>query len=60
VAGNTVINDPMYARDLALAGIGLALVMEPVVRAVALLSEAGLDGAEAQGVKDVLRASKRS
>ena len=32
-AGNTVINDPMYARDLALAGVGLALVMEPVVRA---------------------------
>jgi DNA-binding transcriptional LysR family regulator len=32
VTGNTVINDPMYARDLALAGVGLALVMEPVVR----------------------------
>jgi DNA-binding transcriptional LysR family regulator len=30
---NTVINDPMYARDLALAGVGLAFVMEPVVRA---------------------------
>ncbi len=33
VPGNTVINDPMYAHTLALAGIGLALVMEPVVRA---------------------------
>jgi DNA-binding transcriptional LysR family regulator len=31
--GSTVINDPMYARDLALAGVGLAFVMEPVVRA---------------------------
>jgi DNA-binding transcriptional LysR family regulator len=33
VTGNTVINDPMYGRDLALAGVGLALVMEPVARA---------------------------
>jgi len=32
-AGHTIINDPMYARDLALAGVGLAFVMEPVVRA---------------------------
>ncbi len=32
-AGNTVINDPMYALDLARAGVGLAYVMEPVVRA---------------------------
>jgi DNA-binding transcriptional LysR family regulator len=31
--GNTVINDPMYALDLARAGVGLAYVMEPVVRA---------------------------
>jgi DNA-binding transcriptional LysR family regulator len=31
--GNTVINDPLYARDLALAGVGLAYAMEPVVRA---------------------------
>src|SRR6266853_188343 len=30
--GNTVINDPMYALDLARAGVGLAW-MEPVVRA---------------------------
>jgi DNA-binding transcriptional LysR family regulator len=29
----TVINDPMYALDLARAGVGLAYVMEPVVRA---------------------------
>jgi DNA-binding transcriptional LysR family regulator len=28
-----VINDPMYALDLARAGVGLAYVMEPVVRA---------------------------
>jgi len=31
--GSTVINDPMYALDLARAGVGLAYVMEPVVRA---------------------------
>jgi DNA-binding transcriptional LysR family regulator len=31
--GNTVINDPMYALDLARAGVGLAYVMEPLVRA---------------------------
>ena len=31
--GTTVINDPMYARELALAGVGLAYVMEPLVRA---------------------------
>ena len=30
--GNTVINDPTYAVDLARAGVGLAYVMEPVVR----------------------------
>ena len=33
VPETTVINDPMYARDLALAGVGLAYVMEPLVRA---------------------------
>lgn len=31
--GTTVINDPMYARELALASVGLAYVMEPLVRA---------------------------
>ena len=31
-SGNTVINDPIFACDLALAGVGLACVMEPVVR----------------------------
>jgi DNA-binding transcriptional LysR family regulator len=32
-AGSVIVNDAMYAHDLALAGVGLAYVFEPLVRA---------------------------
>jgi DNA-binding transcriptional LysR family regulator len=32
IKGTIVINDPLYARDLALAGVGLAYIFEPLVR----------------------------
>ena len=32
VTGTTLVNDATYARDLALAGIGIAYVFEPLVR----------------------------
>ncbi|MBE0531181.1 MAG: LysR family transcriptional regulator [Rhodospirillales bacterium] len=32
-AGSTVVNHTLYARDLALAGVGLAYLFEPLVRA---------------------------
>ncbi len=31
--GSVIVNDALYARDLALAGIGLAYLFEPLVRA---------------------------
>ena len=31
--GNTIVNNALYARELALAGIGLAYLFEPLVRA---------------------------
>lgn len=31
--GRTIVNNSLYARDLALAGVGLAYVFEPIVRA---------------------------
>jgi DNA-binding transcriptional LysR family regulator len=31
-AGRTIVNDSLYARELALAGIGLAYLFEPLVR----------------------------
>ncbi|EJL26726.1 transcriptional regulator [Caulobacter sp. AP07] len=33
VRGSARVTDPLYARDLALAGVGLAYVFEPLVRA---------------------------
>jgi len=33
VAGTTRVTDPVYAKDLALAGVGIAYVFEPLVRA---------------------------
>ena len=33
VAGSAIVNDGLYARDLALAGIGLAYLFEPLVEA---------------------------
>lgn len=33
VRGTVLVNDPSYARDLALAGIGIAYIFEPLVRA---------------------------
>jgi DNA-binding transcriptional LysR family regulator len=33
VAGTVRVSDPMYARELALAGVGIAYVFEPLVRA---------------------------
>jgi DNA-binding transcriptional LysR family regulator len=33
VAGTARVTDPMYARELALAGVGIAYVFEPLVRA---------------------------
>ncbi len=33
VHGTAFVTDPSYARDLALAGIGIAYVFEPLVRA---------------------------
>src|SRR2546423_262023 len=32
VAGTALVNDPIYARELALAGVGIAYVFEPLVR----------------------------
>ena len=32
-AGSTIVNHTLYARDLALAGVGLAYLFEPLVRA---------------------------
>ena len=32
VTGTTLVNDATYARDLALAGVGIAYVFEPLVR----------------------------
>jgi DNA-binding transcriptional LysR family regulator len=32
-AGCTIVNDALYARELALAGVGLAYLFEPLVRA---------------------------
>lgn len=32
-AGSTIVNHALYARELALAGVGLAYVFEPLVRA---------------------------
>lgn len=32
VAGTTRVTDPVYAKDLALAGVGIAYVFEPLVR----------------------------
>jgi DNA-binding transcriptional LysR family regulator len=32
VAGTARVSDPMYARELALAGVGIAYVFEPLVR----------------------------
>ena len=32
-SGNTIVNNALYARELALAGIGLAYLFEPLVRA---------------------------
>jgi len=33
VHGTTRVTDPLYARELALAGVGIAYVFEPLVRA---------------------------
>src|SRR5262249_7683553 len=33
VAGTSLVSDPMYAKDLALAGVGIAYLFEPLVRA---------------------------
>ncbi len=33
VRGSVIVTDPVYARDLALAGIGIAYVFEPLVQA---------------------------
>ena len=33
VHGSVLVTDPSYARDLALAGVGIAYVFEPLVRA---------------------------
>jgi DNA-binding transcriptional LysR family regulator len=32
VAGSTLVNDPLYAKELALAGVGIAYLFEPLVR----------------------------
>jgi DNA-binding transcriptional LysR family regulator len=32
VTGTTLVNDPIYARELALAGVGIAYLFEPLVR----------------------------
>jgi DNA-binding transcriptional LysR family regulator len=32
VTGTTLVTDPVYARELALAGVGIAYVFEPLVR----------------------------
>jgi DNA-binding transcriptional LysR family regulator len=32
VTGTTLVNDPTYAKELALAGVGIAYVFEPLVR----------------------------
>jgi DNA-binding transcriptional LysR family regulator len=32
VTGTTLVNDPIYAKELALAGVGIAYVFEPLVR----------------------------
>jgi DNA-binding transcriptional LysR family regulator len=32
VTGTTRVTDPVYAKDLALAGVGIAYVFEPLVR----------------------------
>jgi len=31
--GSTIVNNPLYARELALTGIGFAYLFEPLVRA---------------------------
>ena len=49
-AGTVIVNDALYARDLALAGIGLAYIFEPLVgedlaagRLVRVLSQAAIE-----------------
>jgi len=32
VTGSTLVNDPLYAKELALAGVGIAYLFEPLVR----------------------------
>ncbi len=32
VTGTTLVNDPIYAKELALAGVGIAYLFEPLVR----------------------------
>ncbi|MDA8250910.1 MAG: LysR substrate-binding domain-containing protein [Rhodospirillales bacterium] len=32
VRGSVLVTDPAYARDLALAGVGIAYLFEPLVR----------------------------
>jgi len=32
VSGSTLVNDPLYAKELALAGVGIAYLFEPLVR----------------------------
>jgi DNA-binding transcriptional LysR family regulator len=32
VTGTNLVNDPIYAKELALAGVGIAYLFEPVVR----------------------------
>jgi len=32
VSGSTLVNDPLYAKELALSGVGIAYLFEPLVR----------------------------